>query len=154
MPQAMRLCPGSFSRNCRTVHNLTSFTRQIADADVPSVSRWQELKQYTEIILKGTAVFGKTVDVHYLNRGSFYGISRFDQLATAFFQPPRGGTNLVATLNKIWNERVRPDMPRPLIVHVFTDGTTGRLQRDEGRVRSLIEFASAPISRGCPCNII
>jgi hypothetical protein len=94
-----------------------------ADPEDPSLSRWAELKQNMAILLRATAVFGLPIDVYFINRGVFRGITSYDQLRDAFSRPPSGGTNTVRVMQQIWADRcIGGGLPRPLIVHLFTDG--------------------------------
>jgi hypothetical protein len=75
------------------------------------------------ILLRATAVFGLPIDVYFINRGVFRGITSYDQLRDAFSRPPSGGTNTVRVMQQIWADRcIGGGLPRPLIVHLFTDG--------------------------------
>jgi len=96
---------------------------QPAAMENPMITRWTELKTSVNLVLQATAAFGKKVDVYFLNRGVFRGITSFEQLAPAFALPPGGGTNTVRILNMVWQEKqITNALQRPLIVHLFTDG--------------------------------
>jgi len=94
-----------------------------ADPNIPYVSRWQELQQNMQLLLNCTQCFGMVVDVYFLNRGVFRNIANYGQLLPGFAAPPAGGTNIVRTMQQVWaDRRIGPDLGRPLIVHLFTDG--------------------------------
>lgn len=94
-----------------------------ADADNPNLSRWAELKQAVQIILRVTAAMGKIVDVYFINRGVFRGVSCWADIAPQFIRPPGGMTNTVAVMQQLWSDRQAGGvMQRPLVVHLFTDG--------------------------------
>jgi hypothetical protein len=93
-----------------------------ADDEVPNVTRWMELKQSVNIILEAQSALGHTTDIYFLNRGVYRNVSSMTQLRQVFDGPPGGWTPTVPALQHVFQDHVRPDMPRPLIVHVFTDG--------------------------------
>jgi hypothetical protein len=94
-----------------------------ADADNPNLSRWAELKQAVQIILRVTAAMGKIVDVYFINRGVFRGITCWSDIAPQFARPPGGMTNTIAVLQRLWQDREQGGvLQRPLVVHLFTDG--------------------------------
>jgi GrpB-like predicted nucleotidyltransferase (UPF0157 family) len=99
-----------------------SMTMQ-ADVENPLMTRWFEVRRSVEMILRVTQAMNKTVDVYFINRGAFRNISAFSDIAPQFIMPPRGMTNTLATLGKLWHDRRehRSD-GRPLVVHLFTDG--------------------------------
>lgn len=94
-----------------------------ADQKTPTISRWMELKQSMQILIRIASAFEKSVDVYFLNRGAFRNVQNFEQVHPAFTRPPNGGTNTVRNLNQVWTDkRVTADMPRRLAVYIFTDG--------------------------------
>jgi len=94
-----------------------------ADSDNPNLSRWAELKQSVQILLRITEAMGKTVDVYFLNRGCFYGIVSWSQIAGQFDPRPGGYTNTVAILQLVWMHRQQNQVAeRPFVLHLFTDG--------------------------------
>jgi len=74
----------------------------LADPDVDRVlTRWEELKQLTRITIDALNSLDTSVDIYFLNRGSYSNVCSFDQVASAFFTPPSGFTNTVKILNII-----------------------------------------------------
>lgn len=96
---------------------------QPADFENPQITRWAELKTSVNLVLQACQAFGKTVDVYFINRGVFRGISSYDQLVQPLSQPPGGGTNTLRVLNQLWaDQRISDQRQRPIIIHLFTDG--------------------------------
>jgi hypothetical protein len=94
-----------------------------ADPEIAGVTRWDELKQSVQLILRASLAFNKPVDIYFLNRGRYLNVTAWEQVASAFVKGPSGTTPLRETCEQIWEERrVSDDLTRDLIVHVFTDG--------------------------------
>lgn len=94
-----------------------------ADFDNPLATRWFEVRQSVEMILRVVQAMGKTVDVYFLNRGVFRDVGCFSDIAAQFAQNPRGMTNTIAALSQLWRDRHARGVEHvPLVVHIFTDG--------------------------------
>jgi hypothetical protein len=94
-----------------------------ADPDIPNISRWQELQQSCKLVLDATSALGQGVDVYFMNRGTLRNVTSYNELLPKFAEGgPSGSTPTRDLLDKVWREKVTPDMARPLLIHVFTDG--------------------------------
>jgi hypothetical protein len=94
-----------------------------ADPEIPNISRWDELKQSVQLVVRASLAFQKPIDIYFLNRGKFLNVTSWDQVAGAFAKGPAGTTPLQEACMQVWSDRgVSDDLTRDLIVHVFTDG--------------------------------
>ena len=94
-----------------------------ADPDVNyTFSRWEELKRTVQIIVEAHELIGVPMDIYFLNRGIYRGISNWSQISHTFSSPPSGFTNIVNILNRVYTDHVSSDMQRNLTVHILTDG--------------------------------
>jgi len=121
--------------------------RDLADPDVNSqLTRWDELKQATAIIIEAHATVGTTCDIYFINRGACRNISTWEQVAGLFVEPPHGGTNLVNVLNLMTQDHIGSDMGKSLIVHILTDGhpTNAAGQEDFVGLRNWLTNRSFP----------
>jgi hypothetical protein len=120
-----------------------------ADDDNPNLTRWAELKQAVNIILRVTAAMGKTVDVYFINRGVFRGVQTWNDVAPQFIRPPGGLTNTVRTLQQMWSDRANAGiLQRPFVCHLFTDGHPTNNQGNE----DINGFAMWMRNRQCIAN--
>lgn len=96
---------------------------ELADPDVGnSLTRWDELKKSLEIIIEAHRVFNIACDVYFINRGFVRNVHIYSQLQPFLVSPPQGGTNLMNILNIVQRDHIGPDMGKPLILHILTDG--------------------------------
>lgn len=111
---------------------------ELADPDVGnSLTRWDELKKALEIIIEAHHVFHMSCDIYFINRGFVRNVSVFSQLQPFLKVPPQGGTNLLNVLNLIQTHHIGPDMGKPVIIHVLTDGHP---TNSKGEVRNTFEM--------------
>eukprot|EP00697_Spironema_sp_BW2_P014698 gnl/Spiro4/5226_TR2636_c0_g1_i1.p1 gnl/Spiro4/5226_TR2636_c0_g1~~gnl/Spiro4/5226_TR2636_c0_g1_i1.p1 ORF type:complete len:553 (+),score=163.42 gnl/Spiro4/5226_TR2636_c0_g1_i1:128-1660(+) len=107
-----------------------------ADPDTPqSLTRWGELKKSVALIIESHAAIGHPIEaIYFLNQGFINNVSSWAQVQPYFDRDPAGGTNLVQTLTAVWAQHVTPARTRPLLVHIFTDGTPTNAQGLEDEV--------------------
>lgn len=95
----------------------------IADQDAPqNGTRWFELQQAVRVVSECHLAVGQSFDAYFLNRGTYRNVTRYEDLDAAFRSAPSGGTNTLATLQRVFQDKAHAEMARPLIVHIFTDG--------------------------------
>lgn len=116
------LLDDSGSMNTRIVDPGAAAFAQAASGAV--VTRWSELEKLAATAVEMITVTASTgLDVHFLNRGSLMGVTRRDQLTSAFAARPAGGTPLISKLTSIFRSAADEcALGRRVLVIVITDG--------------------------------
>lgn len=89
----------------------------------PAKSRWDELKETVSAIIEVASCFDETgVDVFFLNRAPVMKVKNASDAAftTAFSTPPRGGTPLTETMERVSAHLANSE--RKVLIFVLTDG--------------------------------
>lgn len=88
-------------------------------------TRWEELKQTVgQIIDIATCFDTDGIDIYFLNRATITGVqkSKDERLVTAFALPPKGGTPLTETLEKVLAAYKAASPQKPLLLMIASDG--------------------------------
>jgi hypothetical protein len=84
--------------------------------------RWDELYRFVETAFGVTEFIRQGyLDVHFLNRGSLYGIAELRQIKEVFDRAPSGGTPLVPALRRVLCETYQ-NTAKGRIIIIATDG--------------------------------
>jgi hypothetical protein len=85
------------------------------------VTRWDELKYFTNIIIEIANLFNTNgSDVYFLNRKSNKNITDKQQLSYSFEDKPQGYTPLELRLQEVLNDN--PNLNKKLLIIIVTDG--------------------------------
>jgi uncharacterized protein YegL len=85
-------------------------------------TRWQELKKLAASIIEiVTCVNPNGLDIYFFNRPTLRNVTSLAGLQATFANLPSGGTPLITTLKKIYEDKSQITAPNLLIV-VITDG--------------------------------
>ena len=91
---------------------------------VNQVTRWSELKKLAAEVIKFVTAINETsgLDLYFLNRGIVKDITDISGLQSVFADPPSGGTPLIGTLRKVYNDKKDNLNGKKLLIVVVTDG--------------------------------
>lgn len=98
-----------------------------------TLTRWDELRQMTKIIIEAHISMKQSCDIYFINRGHKRHVSSWEMIASYFISPPTGHTHLVGVLESIFQHQEEdPSLSKqPVIVHILTDGHPTNPQNQE-----------------------
>ncbi len=119
----------AMAKRLETLHNskivlILDDSSSMNSVDSSNTSRWNELSNFTKVIVEIAAVFNPNgCDVHFLNMEPVKNVRSFDQLSLYFRDRPEGSTPLSKTIQKVIRENPPQLLDnRNLLIIIATDG--------------------------------
>lgn len=93
-------------------------------------TRWMELKKLAASIIEiVTCVNPNGLDIYFFNRPNLKNVNSMEGLQATFATGPNGGTPLIGTLSKIYNDK--SGIEKDLLIVVITDGEPSDGSRED-----------------------
>jgi hypothetical protein len=108
---------------CDDSGSMASIVDDNKDPFGKKLTRWDELKNTVNIMVDIAATLDKNgLDIYFLNRPPIYNVSNSSQVQIAFQNPPNGYTPLVASLDRVFQEKSAQLREKKMLLIIATDG--------------------------------
>lgn len=95
-------------------------------SDSQHSTRWDELKYVVKIVISIATIFDEDgIDIHFLNRESYYNVKSLKEVDNSLEGFPYGTTPLTYKFNSILNQF--EDSEKPVLIVIATDGVPNNL---------------------------